>query len=144
MSAQIRSEVKREVFANFQVTCVTFYVYNSHSYWAGTSLDWFAWEMLGQAAIYTPVIQQSSHTPVIVSSNAIPGLPEFPEVPLNNFRQATSFYEAMAEAYLMVAGIEAERREWAERLEADYNLMREAEAAEANAHAVLSEVAPPF
>ncbi len=141
MSAQIRSEVRREVFSNFQTLSVTFYVYNPHSYFAGRATDRCAWEMLGMAAIYTPAVGHD-HSPVIASSNPIPGLPAFPQVHLNNLRQATSFYEAMAEAFLQSAAIEAERAEWAERLQADYNLMAEAEAAEQRAHATLSEA--PF
>lgn len=138
MSAQIRSQINREIFRNLKSDTISFYVYDASSEHAGTAYDYAAWRFLGNASVYTPQIGGDLQ-PVIITPNTLPMGYEFPQVHVHNLRQATAFYQAYAEVYIERAAIQAERDSWTET-------MREAEAAEARARAILSDspAVPPF
>lgn len=138
MSAHIRSQFSRDDYGNWQCETISFFVYDPNSPFVGTSYEASAWRFLGNASRYLPAIPGYNSHPIHLATVAAPNMPEAPITFADTWSDAGRYFEAYAEMWLSIAGIEAERESW-------FGAMREAEAAEARAHAILtdsSHVAP--
>lgn len=137
MTASIKTEYTLEVWPSkhgeTRIRRITFYVRDVENAFAYLG-EYHTWRMIGTASIHDTNVNEWEH-PVIITPLSPPVGNGFPQCHVNNMSQANSFFEAYAEMWMTMAGIDAERRTWESQLED----MAEAEAAEARAHRMLAE-----
>lgn len=101
------------------ITRVTFYVHNPYSEFIGTEL---AWEYMGSASDTAAFRKVNRFSPILITVTGSGELPSFPQVAVQNMREAADFFGSLAILFLSrlnIAQDEAGLAAIAERIQAD-------------------------
>lgn len=123
MAVQIKVEFEHEVRSYGGNYGWSFYVLdvNSPLYHLGGECQW---AYLGRVGLYYPEIWGGENAPFILCPNRLPNGISFPQSYARNLHAAAVYFDAMAETYLALSEVEADRREWAVKVEVEQAMAR--------------------